>query len=179
MKSQTNEPRKQAVRLKRRNPPEPISKDHEARTTLETNIYPALHTPKMATYDPLPFPRRPKTPSVAGDIRYQAQLLYYRYEINTGLYVMSPGEKLAFNCVVLTIAALLLSVVYYLLPLSLVGCAQRLIGGVWSNLSNAGVRERKMQGALLQGLLPGEAAASLRESSVAGNASMAALPGIF
>jgi hypothetical protein len=72
-----------------------------------------------------------------------------------------------------------LSVVYYFLPLSLVGCAQRLVGGVWENLSSAGAQERKMQGALLQGLLPGEAAATLREGGAGMNASMAALPGMF
>jgi hypothetical protein len=117
---------------------------------------------------------------MAGEMRYQAQLMYYRYEINTGLYVMSPGEKLAFNLVNLTFAALLFSGVYYLLPLSLVSFAQRLVAGVWEILSNAGAQERKMQGALLQGFLPGEAAASLREGGgVAANASMAALPGIF
>jgi hypothetical protein len=133
----------------------------------------------MATYEPLPFPRRPKSPSMASSIRYQAQLIYYRYEINTGLYVMSPGEKLAFNLVNLVFATLLLSVVYYFLPLSLVSFGQRLVGNVWESLSSAGVQERKMQGALLQGLLPGEAAASLSEGGMGANASMAALPGMF
>jgi Na+-transporting NADH:ubiquinone oxidoreductase subunit NqrB len=133
----------------------------------------------MATYEPLPFPRRPKSPSIAGSILYQAQLSYYRYEINTGLYVMSPGEKLAFNLVNLTIAALLLSMVYYFLPLSLVGYAQHLVGGLWESLSSAGLQERKMQGALLQGLLPGEVAATLREGGMGANASTAALPGMF
>jgi hypothetical protein len=99
---------------------------------------------------------------MASSIRYQAQLIYYRYEINTGLYVMSPGEKLAFNLVNLTIVALLLSVVYYFLPLSLVGYVQHLVGGVWESITNAKAQEKKMQGALLQGLLPGEATASLR-----------------
>ena len=133
----------------------------------------------MSTYEPYPFPRRPKSPSMIGDVRYQVQLMYYRYEINTGLYVMSPGEKLAFNLVNLTVAALLLSVVYYFLPRSLVGYAQRLVGGAWENLSNAGAQEKKMQGALLQGLLPGEVAATLREGGAGTNASMVALPGIF
>jgi len=117
---------------------------------------------------------------MVGEIRYQAQLMYYRYEINTGLYVMSPGEKLAFNLVVLAFAALLLSVVYHFMPLSLVGYAQRFVGGVCGSLSSAGTQERKMQGALLQGLLPGEAAATLNEGGMAAtNASMVALPGIF
>ena len=116
---------------------------------------------------------------MAASIRYQAQLMYYRYEINTGLYVMSPGEKLAFNLVNLTIATLLLSVVNYFLPLSLVGYAQRLVGGIWQSLTSAGAQERKMQGALLQGLLPGEAAATLREGGMGANASMVALPGMF
>jgi Na+-transporting NADH:ubiquinone oxidoreductase subunit NqrB len=116
---------------------------------------------------------------MASSIRYQAQLIYYRYEINTGLYVMSPGEKLAFNLVNLTIVALLLSVVYYFLPLSLVGYVQHLVGGVWESITNAKAQEKKMQGALLQGLLPGEATASLREGGMGANASMAALPGMF
>jgi len=146
----------------------------------------------MATYAPLPFPRRPKTPSTAASIRYQAQLLHYRYEINTGLYVMSPGEKLAFNLVNLAFAALLFSAVFYFfLPLELVGFAQRAVGGVGELLlvggGGAGAQERRMQGALLRGVLPGEAAAAaaatLREGGGGGgvglNASMVALPGIF
>jgi hypothetical protein len=116
---------------------------------------------------------------MAASICYQAQLMYYRYEINTGLYVMSPGEKLAFNLVNLTIATLLLSVVHYFLPVSLVGYAQRLVGDVWISLSSGGDQERKMQGTLIQGLLPGEAAATLREGGMGANASMMALPGMF
>jgi len=134
----------------------------------------------MSTYSPSPFPRRPKTPSTTGEIRYQAQLLYYRYEINTGLYVMSPGEKLAFNLVNLTLATLFLSFVYYyLLPVSLISGAQAFVGGVWRGLIRPGVQERKMHGALLQGVFPGEAAATLREGGLGANATLGALPGRF
>jgi hypothetical protein len=158
-----------------RKAPEPTNKN----TSLGPETDNASRTPKMATYEPLPFPQRPKSPSLAASICYQAQLMYYRYEINTGLYVMSPGEKSAFNLVNLTIATLLLSVVYYFLPLSLVGFAQRLVGGAWQSLSSGGEQEREMQGALLQGLLPGEWAATLREGGMEANASMVALPGMF
>ncbi|RMZ00609.1 hypothetical protein D0860_07931 [Hortaea werneckii] len=72
----------------------------------------------MATYNPASFPRRPapKDSNLFTETRYQLQLAYYRYEINSALYVMSPGEKLAYNMIVLSLLALLLTSVYYYFP---------------------------------------------------------------
>ncbi|KAI6797645.1 hypothetical protein KC332_g16633 [Hortaea werneckii] len=72
----------------------------------------------MATYRPASFPRRPapKDSNLFTETRYQLQLAYYRYEINSALYVMSPGEKLAYNMIVLSLLALLLTSVYYYFP---------------------------------------------------------------
>ncbi|CAK4030736.1 hypothetical protein FE78DRAFT_32607 [Lecanosticta acicola] len=80
----------------------------------------------MATYNPPPFPRRPKNANLLTETRYQFQLAYYRYEINTALYVMSPGEKLAYNIVVMSLLALLFSAVYYYLPKTTITGLQRL-----------------------------------------------------
>ncbi|KAI7545255.1 hypothetical protein KC331_g6327 [Hortaea werneckii] len=72
----------------------------------------------MATYSPASFPRRPapKDSNLFTETRYQLQLAYYRYEINSALYVMSPGEKFAYNMIVLSLLALLLTSVYYYFP---------------------------------------------------------------
>ncbi|RMY95781.1 hypothetical protein D0862_08675 [Hortaea werneckii] len=72
----------------------------------------------MATYNPASFPRRPapKDSNLFTETRYQLQLAYYRYEINSALYVMSPGEKFAYNMIVLSLLALLLTSVYYYFP---------------------------------------------------------------
>lgn len=72
----------------------------------------------MATYKPASFPRKPSTKhsTIFSELQYQAQLLYYRYEINTGLYVMSPGEKFAYNLIFISFLVLLLSAIYYYLP---------------------------------------------------------------
>lgn len=72
----------------------------------------------MSTYNPPVFPRRPspKERNPIAEFRYQLQLAYYRYEINTGLYVMSPGEKLAYNLILLALLAFFLSSVWYYFP---------------------------------------------------------------
>lgn len=70
----------------------------------------------MATYNPPSFPRRPKNSNVFTEAKYQLHLTYYRYEINTALYVMSPGEKTAFNLVLLSLITFLAFGVYYYLP---------------------------------------------------------------
>ena len=44
------------------------------------------------------------------------QLAYYRYEINTAQYVMSPGEKFVFNFIISSFLALFLGAIYYYLP---------------------------------------------------------------
>jgi hypothetical protein len=72
----------------------------------------------MATYNPPSFPRKPspKNSNLFYELQYQSRLLYYRYEINTGQYVMSPGEKLAYNFAFFSFLAFLLSAVYFCLP---------------------------------------------------------------
>lgn len=70
----------------------------------------------MATYNPPSFPRRPKQSNLFTETKYLLQLSYYRYEVNTGMYVMSPGEKFVLNMIFFSIFALLFSAVYYYLP---------------------------------------------------------------
>jgi hypothetical protein len=70
----------------------------------------------MATYNPPAFPRRPKVSTVFSELQYRLQLSYYRYQINTALYVMSPGEKCAYNIIFATILVLFFSAIYYLIP---------------------------------------------------------------
>ena len=70
----------------------------------------------MATYHPPPFPRRPKNSTLFSDLRYQSRLFHYRYKINTAQYVMSPGEKLAYNVIFWSFVVLFFSAVYYYLP---------------------------------------------------------------
>ena len=73
-------------------------------------------------------PRRPaaKNCNILTEARYQIQLAYYRYEINTALYVMSPGEKLAYNTIVLGLLGLLVISVFYYFPNTLRFGVQRL-----------------------------------------------------
>ena len=125
----------------------------------------------MSTYNPPSFPRRPKSPSLAGDLRYQAQLAYYRYEINTGLYVMSPGEKLAFNLVHLFLVTLMLSAVYYYLPVSLTRPLARLPHLLTGSLSSRTVPKVNVHEAVLHARGAGEAIASLTEGGMGHNAS--------
>ncbi|TKA27929.1 hypothetical protein B0A50_03994 [Salinomyces thailandicus] len=76
----------------------------------------------MATYHPPSIPRRPSSKSSSNffhEIRYQLQLAYYRYEVNTGQYVMSPGEKLACNAILLGLLALLVTSLRYAFPSTL------------------------------------------------------------
>ncbi|KAK4497065.1 hypothetical protein PRZ48_011514 [Zasmidium cellare] len=80
----------------------------------------------MATYNPPSFPRRPKHSNILSETKYLLQLNYYRYEINTGMYVMSPCEKLVYNMVFLSLLVLLFSAVYYYLPKTTIIGLQRL-----------------------------------------------------
>lgn len=72
----------------------------------------------MATYNPPSFPRRPspKDSTLFSEIRYYIQLAYYRYEINTALYVMSPAEKLAYNLILFSMLALFVASVCCYFP---------------------------------------------------------------
>ncbi|CAK1359123.1 uncharacterized protein RHO25_002534 [Cercospora beticola] len=80
----------------------------------------------MGTYTPATFPRRPKNSNVFTDTYYHWQLAYYRYEVHTGLYVMSSWEKIAFNLVMLSLLALCFAAVYYCLPRAAIKSLQRL-----------------------------------------------------
>lgn len=71
----------------------------------------------MPSFNPpeLPIKSSPKDRSTLKELQYQARLFHYRYEINTGLHVMSPGEKLTFNLIVLGLLWLLvMNIIYYL-----------------------------------------------------------------
>ncbi|KAI5361371.1 putative small subunit of serine palmitoyltransferase [Septoria linicola] len=80
----------------------------------------------MGTYNPAEFPRRPKSSTIFSEAHYQWRLAYYRYEINTGLYVMSAGEKTAFNLVLLSLLAFCFAAVYYCLPQAAINSLHRL-----------------------------------------------------
>ena len=72
----------------------------------------------MATYKPPSFPRKPnsKHSYIFSELQYQARLFWYRYEVNTALYVMSLGEKLTYNLILLSFTVLVLAAFYYYLP---------------------------------------------------------------
>jgi hypothetical protein len=131
----------------------------------------------MSTYNPPSFPRRSKTPTPINELYYQAKLLHYRYEINTGLYVMSPSEKLAFNLIFLALAALLLSAVYYCLPLFVVRTLQRVAGLLGSGVKGS-VYRVEVRTAVLQGGIAAEHVASLLPDHVGGNATTMSVPGL-
>lgn len=64
--------------------------------------------------------KRLHPPSVMDRICKQLQLIYYRYEVTFCAYVLTPGEKLVLNSlVVLFFSLLLLGVVTYLPPLAM------------------------------------------------------------
>ncbi|KXL44503.1 hypothetical protein M433DRAFT_4982 [Acidomyces richmondensis BFW] len=80
----------------------------------------------MSTYNPPAFPRRPNRSNFLSETRYQLQLAYYRYEINTSLYVMSPGEKVAYNLMILSLLVMLATSVYFYFPATVRAGVQRL-----------------------------------------------------
>lgn len=79
------------------------------------NTPPTNHTTaKMVnTYNPPAMPQRPKSSSGPAMLVYRAECLYYRYQVDFGLYVMSPGEKLVVNTFVLVMLSL---IAYFFLP---------------------------------------------------------------
>lgn len=131
----------------------------------------------MSTYSPPSFPRRSKTSTLINELHYQAKLLHYRYEVNTGLYVMSPGEKLAFNLIFLALATLLLSAVYYCLPLFVLRSLYRVAGFVGGSVKGS-VYRVEVRTAVLQGGVAGEHVASLVPDYVGTNATMMSVPGL-
>ena len=128
----------------------------------------------MATYSPTPFPRRAKNANLLNELRYQAQLLHYRYEINTGQYVMSPGEKLAFNIINLAIVMLLFSAVYYCMPAFIVHGLRR-VAGIISNgiINSSGGQHIEVRKTILHEAMVGDHAASLLPGA---NTTMGSMP---
>ncbi|GAB7332706.1 hypothetical protein MBLNU13_g04452t1 [Cladosporium sp. NU13] len=130
----------------------------------------------MSTYNPPSFPRRSKTSTPINELYYQARLLHYRYEINTGLYVMSPGEKLAFNLIFLALATLLLSTVYYCTPPFVTQSLHRLAGFLCSGVKGS-VYRVDVSTAVLQGGVSEEHVSSLLPDHMGTNATMMSVPG--
>ena len=122
----------------------------------------------MATYNPPAFPRRPKHSTLFSEARYQLQLTYYRYEINTALYVMSPGEKFAYNFIFFSILILLFSASYYYLPSAMYLSIERL-GYYFTGTTKLDVVGTIPGSGVLQG--SGDAMASLAEAGSVLNAS--------
>lgn len=75
-------------------------------------------------------PRRPHNPrrhSFVSSLIDHTKIAYYQYEVTFPLYVMSPGEKLAFNSFMLMFLSLLIfTVVTYLPPLVLLASRELL-----------------------------------------------------
>lgn len=131
----------------------------------------------MSTYNPPQFPRRSKISTPISELHYQAKLLHYRYEINTGLYVMSPGEKLAFNLIFLALTTLLLSAVYYCIPLFMIRSLHKLASLVGSSVKGS-VYRVEVRTAVLQGGIAGEHVASLLPDHMGTNTTMMSVPGL-
>ena len=90
---------------------------------------------------------------------------------------MSLCEKLAFNLVVLALATLLLSAVYYCLPLFVIRSLHRIAGFVGSSVKRS-VYRVEVRTAVLQGGIAGEHVASLLPDHVRANATMMSVPGL-
>ena len=73
----------------------------------------------MATYNPPTLPSPPKQSSRMLELRYRLQLSSYRYQIDTAMYVMSPGEKLAYNLLLTSMCILFCTAICYYVPLAL------------------------------------------------------------
>ena len=126
----------------------------------------------MATYNPLPFPRRAKSPTLFNEFRYQAQLLHYRYEINTGQYVMSPGEKLAFNMFNLAVVMLFFSAIYYCMP-AFVTHGVRGVASYIGDIANSNGQPIEIRKTILHEAMIGEHVASLAPMA---NTTMGSIP---
>jgi hypothetical protein len=130
----------------------------------------------METYNPPAFPRRPnpKQSNLFSEMQYQIQLAYYRYEINTAQYVMSPGEKLAFNFIIFSFLFLFLSAIYYYLSHAIYLSARRLayyLNGCITGNSRMQVARMSAPGMEVLMSTGGEAMRSLAEGGKVANAS--------
>ena len=90
---------------------------------------------------------------------------------------MSPGEKLAFNLIFLALATLVLSTVYYCLPLFVVRSMHRLVALLCSSVKGS-VYRVEVRTAVLQGGVAGEHVSSLLPDYVGTNATMMSVPGM-
>ena len=81
----------------------------------------------MATYNPPAFPRRPKHSTPLSETRYRLQLAYYQYQITFALYMMSPGEKLTCNSLVMICLLLCFAAVYYCVPTAVFMFIERMV----------------------------------------------------
>lgn len=117
----------------------------------------------MVNYQPAVSPDRPKQHTVLSAITYHVKLAYFRYEILTGQYIMSAGEKTAYNLINLSLLALCLAAVVYLPGSLYLGC-QRLAYYL------TGSEEIRIPHVLLRSI---PEVASLLSTGPAGNASIA------
>jgi hypothetical protein len=63
-------------------------------------------------------PKRREKASVLENLVYQVHLMYYRYEVTFSAYVLTPGEKIVLNSIVLFLFGLIFTgIVSYLPPL--------------------------------------------------------------
>jgi hypothetical protein len=63
-------------------------------------------------------PKRREKASVLENLVYQVHLIYYRYEVTFSAYVLTPGEKIVLNSIVLFLFGLIFTgIVSYLPPL--------------------------------------------------------------
>ena len=90
---------------------------------------------------------------------------------------MSPGEKLVFNLIFLALSTLVLSTVYYCLPLCVVHSLHRVAGFIGGSFKGGAYRV-DVRTAVLQGGIAGEHFASLLPDHVGTNATMMSVPGL-
>ena len=90
---------------------------------------------------------------------------------------MSPGEKLAFNLIFLALVTLVLSTVYYCLPVFVIRNLHRVAGFVCSSFKGS-VYRMEVRTAVLQGGVAAEHVSSLLPDHVGTNATMMSVPGL-
>ncbi|KAN0098209.1 hypothetical protein V8E51_013872 [Hyaloscypha variabilis] len=71
-------------------------------------------------------PLKPRKQSLFSTVMGKIELMYYQYEVTLSPYVMTPGEKLVLNTIVVVIFPLLFLGLATYLPKLVVGVAARL-----------------------------------------------------
>lgn len=86
-----------------------------------------------------PHPQGPSRLSISipPKITNYVRLRYYQYQVTFGLYMLTSGEKLIFNTILLTILSAILYTLCWGLQDFLISCLCRLIYYVYGSLSNA------------------------------------------